>query len=116
MECLRIHAEDVGTSRFEDVELEGTLTHLVEGVPPLLVSDSFACTEIKFVEQRGDASDWDTHVAPRKQWVIVISGRAMVTTSDGDRREIGPGDVVLAEDTGGRGHLTRLSRQFSNSR
>jgi quercetin dioxygenase-like cupin family protein len=103
---LRIYAEDDGASRFEDVELEGTLTHIVDGIPPLLVSGSFACSGITFVEQRGNTSNWETHVAPRRQWLIVISGRATVTTSDGERREVGPGDVVLAEDTGGRGHLT----------
>ena len=106
MRYLRIYAEDGGASRFEDVELEGTITHIVNGVPPLLVSGPYRCSEITFVEQRGDASNWETHVAPRRQWLIVISGRAVVTTSDGERREVGPGDVVLAEDTGGRGHLT----------
>jgi len=29
-----------------------------------------------------------------------------VTTSDGEQREFGPGDVILAEDTVGKGHLT----------
>jgi mannose-6-phosphate isomerase-like protein (cupin superfamily) len=103
---IRALPEDDGASRFEDVELEGTLTHIVDGVHPLLVSGSFACSEITFVDQREYASNWETHVAPRRQWLIVISGRAVVTTSDGERREVGPGDVVLAEDTAGRGHLT----------
>src|SRR5438445_784600 len=106
MRYLRIYAEDDGASRFEDVELEGTLTNVLDGVPPLLVSGPFACSEITFVEQREYSSNWETHVAPRRQWLIVISGRAVVTTSDGERREVGPGEVVLAEDTAGRGHLT----------
>ena len=106
MRYLRIYAEDGGASRFEDVELEGTMTHIVNGVPPLLVSGPFGCSEITFVEQPKDASDWEAHVAPRKQWITVISGRAAITTTDGKCREVGPGDIVLVEDTAGRGHLT----------
>jgi hypothetical protein len=106
MRYLRVYASDNGDSRFEDVELKGILTHIVDGVPPLLVSGPFGCREIKFVEAARDASDGQVHVAPCKQWVIVLSGRFAITVSDGDRREIGPGEVVLAEDTTGKGHLT----------
>ncbi len=106
MRYLRIYAGDDGASRFEDVELHGTMTHIVGGVPPLLVSGPFACREITFVEQPRDASGWEAHVAPRKQWIIVISGRVAITTTDGKCREVSPGDVILAEDTAGQGHLT----------
>ena len=106
MRYLRVYAGDDGASRFEDVELEGALTRIVDGVPPLLVSGPFACSGIMFVEQPKEASDWAAHVAPRKQWLIGISGRVAITTSDGQCREVGPGDVILAEDTTGRGHLS----------
>jgi quercetin dioxygenase-like cupin family protein len=106
MRYLRVYSGDDGSSRFEDVELKGTLTHIADGVPPLLVSGPFACSGITFVEQPREASGWQAHVAPRKQWIIVLSGRAAITTTDGQRREVGPGDVILAEDATGRGHLT----------
>jgi len=70
------------------------------------VSGPFACTGVTFVEQLKDASDWQAHVAPQKQWVIVLSGRVAITTSDGVRRDVGAGDVVLAVDTTGQGHLS----------
>ena len=106
MRYLRIYSEGDGASRFEDVELEGTMTHIVDGLPPLLVSGPFACSGVTFVEPPKDAVNWEVHVAPRKQWLIVISGRVAITTTDGKRREVGPGEVILAEDTAGRGHLT----------
>ncbi len=113
MRYLRIYAGDGGASRLEDVELEGTLTHTINSVPPLLVSGPFGCSEITFVEQPKHASAWEAHVAPRKQWIIVLRGRAAITTTDGKRREVGPGDVVFVEDTVGRGHLTTpLTRDF----
>jgi hypothetical protein len=113
MRYLRIYAGDDGGSRFEDVEFPASPTHIVDGVPPLLVSGPFTCTEVTFVEQPQDASDWQAHVAPRQQWVIILSGRAAITTSDGVRREVGPGDVILAEDTTGQGHVsTPLTRDL----
>ena len=106
MRYLRVYASDNGDSQFEDVELKGALTHIVDGVPPLLVSGPFACQDIRFVEVPKEAPEGQPHVAPRKQWVIVLSGRFAITTTNGDRREVGPGDVILAEDTVGKGHLT----------
>ena len=106
MRYLRVYTAENGDSQFEDVELKGTLTHIVDGVPPLLVSGPFACHEIKFVEAPKEAPEGREHVAPRKQWIIVLSGRFAITTTAGARREVGPGDVILAEDTIGRGHLT----------
>lgn len=108
MRYLRIYAGDDGGSRLEDIELPASLTRVADGLPPLLVSGPFACSGIIFVEQQKEASAsaWAAHVAPRKQWVIAISGRIAITTSDGQYREVGAGDVILAEDTTGRGHLS----------
>lgn len=106
MRYLRIYAGDDGGSRLDDIELPATLTRVADGLPPLLVSGPFACSGIIFVEQQKEASDWAAHVAPRKQWLIVISGRVVITTSDGQYREVGAGDVILVEDTTGRGHLS----------
>lgn len=44
------------------------------------------------------------HNAPRRQWVITLSGSVEIGIGDGTRKIFGPGDVFLAEDVGGRGH------------
>ena len=49
--------------------------------------------------------DW--HPAPRRQFVITLSGEAEVEASDGEVRRITPGTVMLADDTTGKGHITR---------
>jgi quercetin dioxygenase-like cupin family protein len=50
--------------------------------------------------------DW--HCAPRRQYSISLSGHAEIEVGDGTVVRVGPGDVVLAEDITGRGHLTRV--------
>jgi uncharacterized cupin superfamily protein len=36
-----------------------------------------------------------------------MSGTVEMETTDGTARRLGPGDIVLLEDTTGRGHVTR---------
>jgi hypothetical protein len=48
------------------------------------------------------------HCAPRRQYSISLSGTAEIEVGDGTVARVGPGDVVLAEDLTGRGHVTRV--------
>jgi hypothetical protein len=52
------------------------------------------------------SSDW--HNAPQRRYVVPLSGRFEVeVSSDGTIKSFGPGDILLAEDTTGKGHKTR---------
>ena len=53
----------------------------------------------------GRFSDW--HNAPRRQYVITLSGHAELELSNGKKISVGPGDIELAEDLTGKGHTTR---------
>lgn len=48
------------------------------------------------------------HPAPKRQYVITLCGQVEIETGDGTIRRFGPGDVMLADDTTGRGHITRV--------
>src|SRR5258706_13385505 len=48
------------------------------------------------------------HCAPRRQYSITLSGAAEIEVGDGSVVQIGPGDIVLAEDLTGQGHITRV--------
>lgn len=50
--------------------------------------------------------DW--HNAPRRQYVIILSGETEFGIGDGTVRRVGPGDVLLAEDLTDKGHTTRV--------
>ena len=54
----------------------------------------------------GYVLDW--HRAPRRQYSISLSGTAEIQVGDGTVARVGPGDVVMAEDLTGQGHITRL--------
>ncbi len=54
----------------------------------------------------GYVLDW--HCAPRRQYSISLSGHAEIEVGDGTVVSLGPGDIVLAEDLTGQGHVTRV--------
>jgi uncharacterized cupin superfamily protein len=57
----------------------------------------------------GTLSDW--HTAPRRQYIITLSGEAEIGLRDGTIHRLGPGDVNMAEDLTGHGHTTRVVGQ-----
>ncbi len=54
----------------------------------------------------GRVSDW--HTAPRRQYVITLSGRGELEVSGGKKIAVEPGHIELVEDTTGKGHITRV--------
>ena len=55
-----------------------------------------------------------THLAPRKQFVITLSGKLKFTTSDEKTFVIEPGIVLLAEDIDGEGHTWEMIEGHEN--
>lgn len=50
----------------------------------------------------------DFHPAPRRQYIITLAGEVEIETGDGTIKRFGRGDIMLADDTTGRGHITRV--------
>jgi hypothetical protein len=53
----------------------------------------------------GRVADW--HTAPRRQYVITLSGHGELEISGGKKILVGPGSIELVEDITGKGHITR---------
>ena len=101
MKYFRIYAGPDGESHFEDVDVP-----LTAAPGQSQLSEAIPATGIIFRTSSADQYiDW--HPAPRRQFVITLAGEAEVEASDGEVRRIGPGTVMLAEDTTGKGHITR---------
>ena len=50
------------------------------------------------------------HNAPRRQLIFLSSGILEIESSEGKRVVCRPGDLIFAEDTRGKGHITRSLR------
>jgi hypothetical protein len=100
MKIARIYTGADDQSHFEDLEIP--LLPAAYGEESALVP----ATGVIFRETPvGGALDF--HPAPRRQFVITLSGIGEVECGDGSRRRFGPGDIMLADDTTGQGHITR---------
>ncbi|MHB8341930.1 MAG: cupin domain-containing protein [Mycobacteriales bacterium] len=98
---IRIFADSEGETHFEDV-----LLPTGQGVMPgSTASDPTPVTSAIFRSVNDDIPG--SHLAPVRQFVVLLSGEAEVTVSDGETRHFKPGDVLLADDTEGLGHITR---------
>jgi hypothetical protein len=55
----------------------------------------------------GSVNEW--HTAPRRQYVITLSGRGEIELAGGKKIALEPGHIELAEDLTGKGHITRVT-------
>jgi hypothetical protein len=104
LQYSRIVSTEGGGSQFVDGEIALADRAVAVGVPAMAVAAMSAAGNVTYL--RSAQFDSEPHPAPAEQWVVMLRGVIEVTTSDGDRRKFGPGDLVLVEDTTGLGHVT----------
>ena len=95
-QIVRVYAGDDGESHFETL----TPDQMAEIVFPL---GDGAVT----FSQRPSPTFSDYHTAPRRQYVVNIAGIAEFETADGTKVRMVPGDILVAEDLTGHGHIAR---------
>ena len=101
MKIHRLYTDATGESHFGDAEVE-----YVETTRSGRLSARLPATGIIFREVP-PTYDLDWHPAPRRQYIINLDNGVQLTASDGEARTIGAGEVILVEDTTGKGHLSK---------
>jgi hypothetical protein len=108
MKVTHLYTGDDGRSHFADLNIPldpqsyGSQSSLlpVEGV---------------ILRETPEGGEQAFHPAPRRQFVVTLSGQAEIEIGDGTKRHFNAGDIMLADDTTGQGHITRVTkgpRQF----
>lgn len=104
---IRLYTDSEGHSRFEDVSPLGHTTGVVESDLRATFSEPMSADWVAFRHVVHEADDTRPHNAPRRQFIVMLKGECEVETSMGEKRRLGPGSVLLVEDTEGLGHITR---------
>jgi quercetin dioxygenase-like cupin family protein len=96
MQVVRIYTGPDNLTHFQDVDVD-TFAKIAArvGEGPVRLNQGPARSALDF------------HNAPRRQYVVVMSGTMEIEIADGTKRQLGPGDVLIAEDLTGKGHITR---------
>ncbi len=100
---VRLHEDAEGISHFEDVEVD-----LTEGGAASMLSPTLPVSGMNF-RRNSMAYDLDWHPAPRRQFIVNLTGGVEITASDGEVRVFGPGSIMLVEDTTGKGHKSKAT-------
>lgn len=102
-QVTRVFADAQGESHFDQVAIPlkdageiGRLSEMAEAKGVLF-------------RENDPSYDFDWHHAPRRQYVILLDGEIEIEVSDGEKRAFRGGDVLLVEDTHGKGHRTRTT-------
>jgi hypothetical protein len=102
MRIMRVYTGSDQRSYFEDLEAPErvvTGSHMsMDDSLPVLGGRFSSVSAGKAIER---------HTAPRRQFLIFLAGRVEIECAGGSRTA-GPGDVVLADDLTGEGHITRI--------
>ena len=94
---VRIYTGDDGQSHFEDLDAPAEPIQRVATKPG---------EDLVFRRSSENSiSDW--HNPSRRQYLFIIDGRMEVSVAGGASRQFQPGDVLLAEDMTGQGHVTK---------
>jgi hypothetical protein len=101
MQVTRIYTGDDQHSHFEDLDVPLSAQQIGQ------VSGQIPAESIFFRDSTGGPEVYEFHVAPRRQFVIHLAGRVQIETGDGTKRQFGVGDILLADDTTGQGHVSR---------
>ena len=96
MAIYRLYTGDDGKSHMDELDLASqpdlTTLHASKGI-------------VFRAAEPGRFSDW--HNAPRRQYVVTLSGESEVELGDGTKIRLYPGHILLAEDVTGQGHISR---------
>ena len=101
MIVTRVYSDAAGESHFEKVDFP-----LRDAGDIGRLSDAVRATGVIFREN-APTYDYDWHVAPRRQFIVLLDGVIEIETSDGARRTFKGGEILLLDDTTGKGHRTR---------
>ena len=94
---VRIYTGDDGQSHLQAMDPLTEPTHRIATKPGEdLVFRTF---------EAGRAVEW--HNPGRRQYLFMLAGQMEVSVQNGTTMIFSPGDVLLAEDMTGQGHLTR---------
>ena len=94
-------------SYFADGEAVFELKNFAPPAGPVGVAAMQPAESVVFTTSDADwRGDW--HPTPRKQFVFVLGGAIEIEVADGEIRRFAVGDIILLEDTAGKGHDTRV--------
>jgi hypothetical protein len=100
-QITKVYSDSNGDSHFEEINIPLKEAGYVGKLSDVLPASGMIFREVE------PTYDWDFHTAPQKQYIILLDGEIEIETSLGDKRTFKAGEILLVEDTTGKGHKTK---------
>ncbi len=107
MKYVRLFSDSEGESHWEEVPVALQPRTFAPPAQDIEISDPEPAKQMLFLRLRAGWNE-PIHPTPVSQKLICLVGAVRVTASDGESRDIGPGDVWHMEDRHGKGHHTEV--------
>jgi len=114
----RLYCTPDNESHFETITVDLAKVDAAPPAPPIFVKANPASRmALTGFDPRWGAQDLQArkfHPAPSAQFVVYLQGVMSITTTDGDTRHFGPGDVLRVEDIAPcKGHISVVGDKTS---
>ena len=97
MQATRVYNDEFGETHFGLVSIAG------EKLDDGFLSEKMHPTSMEFYST-GESADIDWHTAPQRLYIVLLKGQVQIKVSDGEKRLFEAGNILLMEDTEGKGH------------
>jgi hypothetical protein len=97
----RVYSDSNGESHFENIQIPLNEAGSIGRLSEVLPANGIVFREV------APSYDWNFHTAPQKQYIVLLDGEIEIETSLGEKRTFNAGEILLVEDTTGKGHKTR---------
>ncbi|MBV8251421.1 MAG: hypothetical protein JO154_02340 [Chitinophaga sp.] len=101
MKITRVFSDQNGDTHFDEREIALTDNGAIG-----FLSEKYAVKALQFRKVSADY-DYDFHCAPQQQYIVLLDGGVEIETSLGEVRQFQTGEILLLEDTTGKGHKTK---------
>ena len=110
---IRLYCTPDNESHFEDMSSPLQQINFAPPASPIFIGGGTPATKVVFggFEQHwgdADVQSGKNHPTPVVQWITLLKGKMVITSTDGDSRTLNPGDIMHLEDAAPcRGHITQ---------
>jgi hypothetical protein len=103
MACFHMHGDAAGDTHLTRLALpeKESFAGRFRGL------NNIPTTTMGFAEFIGRKPDVGVHNAPRRQFLVVLRGELEIVTTLGQTEHLQRGDLLLADDIGTKGHVSR---------
>lgn len=103
MKFVRLFTGEDQQSHFKEESMPLTLTEHGSLAEPITTQ------QVIYGEAGDECKELDWHNAPCRQFIVMLDGAIEVEIGDGTKMTFEKGDLLLAEDLTGQGHITRAA-------